>query len=520
MAAHSHGEEHEVSQQLTDAQRQAHERLSATHSLDGSARLAASMEQARQQGRDRIFDTGADLERARQLLGQFAAGNPQLRTESPDARASLGERIDRFVDAQRGHLQESEARAGKVIDLLTSAQTELSRQQQQEMQAAPMQERAAIESRHAAQNASFAELAGRVVNTLHEARARDDSMLKSERQALAAALSSRPLTDISEALAGAREQAAQAAGAPASKHADLNALASAVVRSAAEIRAAPDARELREIRAALGALGKDLDEAALGRIAMAEGVNAIKGQLFEELVTTAPRVQEMLAEAQRELAERGIRAQAQFIAGDRIRDDSGYRKLTDGMVVFRDEQDRLHVLRALEAKAGQFSGDKLVELTDRRTRAGDQEIAAYARDVVRDLLARQQITPQQAPQYEADLRDWLGALSEAGQARRTLERLTTSDDYASRIYVDGRRQDLATQGAVRVDTVTPRDVSVAGLKEDASPAERLEHERQSLDRTFRDSRKLEDVSQNDLEEAARRLQERREEKERNRGLGR
>lgn len=256
-----------------------------------------------------------------------------------------------------------------------------------------------------------------------------------------------------------------------------------------EARLAPDARqnvrdELKDTALA------DLGDRAIDRVVAAarEGqqrrqamdadqskrselsaLNRVKGQLMEEAFRA-------LAQAEaRELSQK-LGKNVEFIDGNRIRDAQG-KKLSDGMLAWKDDAGRLRVERAYEAKAGENAARGLNEAIEKLTRAAMRETQKYAEDMALEAYQEQHgkdpnlrfanATAEQRKALDAlkesALKELLSpnAQRDMGQLERTIERLHESVDSPTRVYVDGKPRTLAVnQGRTDMKAVLPQDVAL------------------------------------------------------------
>lgn len=207
-------------------------------------------------------------------------------------------------------------------------------------------------------------------------------------------------------------------------------------------------------------------------------VQRTKGQLAEELARRL--AQDMIAA----LKERDPSRNLEFIAGDRIRDEQR-RKLTDGVIAWRDKENTLRVLMALEVKAGERAARELNATVQKLGRKGREELQRYARDLAREEIAARQATEKRSARewddelraardrHEAELRS-PEAQREPGQVRRTEERL----DLMERIYLDGQADRMTVDRGTRLDTlvqsVVPEDVKEGASRRLAIGSQQLD----------------------------------------------
>src|SRR5262245_42685795 len=383
--------------------------------------IARSMSDA---SRDRTLAAQNESPRWQRNAQTFADANPALRAVDFNARQDLSARIDAFVGQQAAHVEESEKRAAAVSDLIAGAAATLENQQRDALRAASPTERPGLEAHHAEQWKALNALASGTKAELSDVRERDNERLRGQRDEVAVALSKDASPKVTDTLrqfdlAAQREQEKKSGWQMLSQHADMDALKQAVGRMTSEIVAKVGPNESQKWRAALGDAAKDLDDAAITRVknAARDGVNAAKGQLFEEVMGSSREVARMVSDAQHDLDRRGIQAKAEFIAGDRVR-DANNRKISDGLIAWRDQSDRLHVAQYLEAKSGQDFAATLQEREITQTKRDRIEWQKYAADVARDTGSHARLEQ-----------------TEDGQLGKTRERL----DEPNRLYIDGRR---------------------------------------------------------------------------------
>jgi hypothetical protein len=167
-------------------------------------------------------------------------------------------------------------------------------------------------------------------------------------------------------------------------------------------------------------------------------VQSVKGLLAEMITEADARrdvEQENEARADRRLY---------LIEGSRIRNEQG--KLSDGLVVWRDADDKLKIWRALEVKSGERAAREFKVIKEDLSQKDDKELRAYAKDVARDavedmaglsLNERKSETERLAREEEVSLRSYK-IQKEPGQPAKTAERL----DVADRIYIDGHAYEV------------------------------------------------------------------------------
>ncbi len=258
----------------------------------------------------------------------------------------------------------------------------------------------------------------------------------------------------------------------------------------------------------------EFDPEQLERIlAFRPDVNKMKGQMLEEMLN-----QRMLDPAER-AAQAGKRAVAaaqkagselEFIPGYKIRGDKG-RLLTDGILGYR-EGNKFRVVKVFEAKAGESSAEKLLEEGGRMSYGDWRELAEEATDDLRTEILSGHLDVKERAAIErmsgTDLRKAYrtryreiskGLLQdEAGQARRTLERLAPGESRkTTTIYVDHEPM-WVTAGPVqtRVSGYLPSNVDTTamakgigeqGIKFDALKATLNQDELLALSQELKDS---------------------------------
>jgi hypothetical protein len=229
----------------------------------------------------------------------------------------------------------------------------------------------------------------------------------------------------------------------------------------------------------------------LNTINVDHAVQRVKGELAEQLASERARA----AIAIENLA-RGADRQLFLVEGARIRDEQG-RKLTDGLIVWRDRDDRLRVWQALEVKSGSTAARELNTRIERLTAGQEQELRRFARDLARDAVAAAQLSPQQraleierlAQVEEAKLRS-PSAQRERGQKEQTTERL----DLTTRIHIDGHSQEIAIDRERTLNEIVRKVTTDDAIRRDLD-VERLRVQ----------SRELEAIARAFVEELQRRL---------------
>lgn len=517
-------EQEEAQRQTQTASQQQAQREAAFQSAGMQERVAAALASARDAGTRHAEAVQLTLANRQNNMHAYTALNPKVQGADEKTRDSIDKRADSFAVQQAEHASRAEQLANDIIASIQKATQDLAKQQQEEMKQAPLADRGQLEQHHEEQRRAMADLAEFATNELTEVRRRDDQNQREEHLGVSAALAKGAPQEIDAAFDKVdreveKEHWREWNSRSQTQFADLIALTDAVDRRAQEIAGALNPKEADKWRSALGDLARNLDDAAISRIKLAgekaakpeDAANAMKGQLFEEMLNIDARVKDLLAKAQQMLQERGINAQAEFIAGDRVRFEGGHQKFSDGMIAYQNEQKRLQVLAVLEAKAGQESGEKLVANTDSQTVANAVELYKVIGEQLEEEIKQGTLLESQTDARAVELAIKYRDQEMTGQTRQDIERMTTSADYKSRLFIDGRSRELAEQGAVKVHTFTPNDVKVAPAANDvASQLQKEEIAKRVRDSTYHDSTKLA-VTQQELKDAARRAAELRDE---------
>lgn len=143
-------------------------------------------------------------------------------------------------------------------------------------------------------------------------------------------------------------------------------------------------------------------------------IQRVKGELAEQIAAT--RIND---EVKQENLSRAEQQKLYFVAGDRVRDDMG--KLADGLIAFRDQEDKVRIWAAIEVKSGPEAARELnnekVNGNGRAAQAAEKR--NYQRDAGSDAN-----------------------LVNSGQLNQTAERLRMALlDEGGRLYIDNRAID-------------------------------------------------------------------------------
>lgn len=209
------------------------------------------------------------------------------------------------------------------------------------------------------------------------------------------------------------------------------------------------------------------------------------GQLLEELLNSSQATRaarESAAGAKAVSAATKAGSEIEFIPGYLLR-DSKNRLITDGILGYR-EGGKFRIVKIFESKAGEEAAQKLATEAGRMSKAGWAELEQVAADTVREDLKRAgglskaglaKLDGMSAADikkaYPAQFRKASGKLiqSEAGQARRTLERLApNADQDATTLYrIDSNEPLQVTAGPVSSQVVglVPANVNPKDLRE-------------------------------------------------------
>jgi len=196
----------------------------------------------------------------------------------------------------------------------------------------------------------------------------------------------------------------------------------------------------------------------------------VKGEMAEHLAAVMAQ-----AEIDRENKTRSVDRQLFFIEGNRIRDEQG-KKISDGLIVWRDAEQRLQIWKALEVKSGPHAARELNWKIEKLTEKQDVELRKYALDLARDEVAkrealtaaqRQQETERIAREEESRLRS-RQVQRESGQREQTTERL----DLTERMYIGGQAHQVAVDKERRLQNIVRKVVTDEAIKKDTE-AQRL-----------------------------------------------
>ena len=249
------------------------------------------------------------------------------------------------------------------------------------------------------------------------------------------------------------------------------------------------------------------DPEAVRRIAeKGDNVNAVKGQLFEEL--TANQVRGMLGTKRGRKAIAGDRAgeQLEFVPGHEIRElrtlhfnVNGKQvprdlllQFSDGLVVVKTSAAQWEVIAIVEAKSGHYSASQLGTKASRGANADENLMIAI--DVWRAehlgpdemLLPGDLRADEILAEHGDEIRAMADQIAEAGQGQLDLERRAEMDFV--RVDADGRPTGAvrlrADQEELKVVGFVPSDVNAGKLEQAAGDDGRLDvhHGEQSADR--------------------------------------
>ena len=396
------------------------------------------------------------VKRHEKLLNNDMASNPALQKLNAAQSATLREEVKAFGNSQQAFVEQREERIERVLGLLHKVTSGLEEWQRTTLTSTPADRIQAVADFHQRQQRDLQASIAQVNDAIIRLRALDEIQIRASLKDVSAKASTQGAGQILDELEQQKQQQSKAEEACW----DTFVLASYVARTAWELRRelAPDV--LQVARRSLGVLAEQLSDDAIQRI-HGEGAKAahtpevaeqrIKGQLFEELVSSKSMITTQVEVEQKRLQEQGIRAKIEFIAGDRLR-DSRNNKLSDGVFAWRDTAERLHITRFLEAKAGEYSATKLHGLVDKMTKKFMIETAKYANDLVKDEIKQGKLRSADAKVREAEILKELLAdevQEEKGQLTRTQERLTTDEDHDTKVYIDGKAELLARTSAAR-----------------------------------------------------------------------
>jgi hypothetical protein len=193
-------------------------------------------------------------------------------------------------------------------------------------------------------------------------------------------------------------------------------------------------------------------------------IQRVKGELAERIAGADIR-----AEIERENKTRPQDHQLFLIEGDRIRDEQG-KKISDGLIVWRDAENKLQIWEALEVKSGPHAARELNYKIEKLTEHQDEELRKYALDRVRDTFKEKEgLTAAQlqveierrAKEEETALRS-RQVQKESGQREQTTERL----DLIERIYIDGQAHEATIDRERRLGDVVKKVSTDEAIKKD------------------------------------------------------
>jgi hypothetical protein len=220
----------------------------------------------------------------------------------------------------------------------------------------------------------------------------------------------------------------------------------------------------------------------LKNIEESSAIQRAKGVLAEAMAAADAR-----SEIERENKTRGADRQLFLIEGDRIRDEQG-KKMSDGLIAWRDSENKLQIWKALEVKSGPHAARDLNEVIEKLTKKQDEELRKSALDAAREEAEklqglteaqRQSETERLRKEIEAYLRSPAGQ-RESGQQERTTERL----DLAERIYIDGQAHEMEIDKERRLKDIVQKVATEESLKQDQE-LRRLEARADELEQVAR-----------------------------------
>jgi hypothetical protein len=208
-------------------------------------------------------------------------------------------------------------------------------------------------------------------------------------------------------------------------------------------------------------------------------IQRVKGELAEQMAADDVR-----REIDQENKTRAKDRQLFLIEGNRLRDEQG-RKMSDGLIAWRDTGQKLQIWQALEVKSGPAAARELNYKIEKLTEKQDQELRKYASDVANEsvkamagLTASQQRNETQRLTKEAEAYLRSGEVQkEAGQRQQTTERL----DVTQRLYIDGRACQASMDRERRLNDIVQRIATADALKRD-NDVRRLDVSSQELNR--------------------------------------
>jgi hypothetical protein len=241
--------------------------------------------------------------------------------------------------------------------------------------------------------------------------------------------------------------------------------------------------QLKELQSLHPSLANLAPEAFERILSVRKSLDKATGQLLEELLNAGMATREAReAQAGVKAVEAAKKAESaiEFIPGYMLRDENG-RLITDGILGYRDKDGVFRVVKVFEAKAGEDAAEKLLEESTRMSKAGWRDLRQYAADAVRDDLIEagkmsaadvqklermtaDQVRRAHPAEYKKMFNDLVA--EEAGQARRTLERVAPGGDHPTNLYmIDDATPLKVTAGPVSTQMmgVVPANVDPADL---------------------------------------------------------
>jgi Domain of unknown function (DUF4157) len=237
--------------------------------------------------------------------------------------------------------------------------------------------------------------------------------------------------------------------------------------------------ELHSVHPSVGAFPPEAFERILS---VRQSLDKATGQLLEEMLNAGMatrEAREASAGVEAVEAARKAGAELEFLPGYMLRDENG-RLITDGILGYRDK-DVFRVVQVFESKAGEEAAQKLVAEATKMSKKGWRELRQYAADAVReDLIEGGRLSERQVQSLEKMSADQIrraypaeykkvfnqAMAEEAGQARRTLERLAPGGDNPTNLFrVDDATPMKITAGPVntQVTGLVPANVDPADL---------------------------------------------------------
>lgn len=240
--------------------------------------------------------------------------------------------------------------------------------------------------------------------------------------------------------------------------------------------------QLKELQSLDPRLASLTPEAFERILSVRKSLDKATGQLLEEILNgnlATREAREASAGAKALEAAQKAGSEIEFIPGYLLRDENS-RLITDGILGYR-ENGVFRVVKIFEAKAGEEAAEKLLAESTRMSKAGWQEVRKYAADAVRaDLIESGKLSQAEVKNLEkmtvdqirkahpAEYKKMFGNLiaEEAGQARRTLERLAPGGDHPTTLYrVDDAAPLKVSAGPVstQMTGVVPQNVDPSDL---------------------------------------------------------